>query len=60
MFKLEDMIDTTSVVELIEAIAEICQDKEEHINVNWQDDKLARHWRDAARKLNEVSTKITV
>lgn len=46
---LESMIDKGNVREVMEAIAEICDDKSEHILRNWQDSPLSKQWERAAK-----------
>lgn len=47
---IEAMIDKTSVHELLQAIAQICYAKADHIRDNWQDEVTAKCWeRDAHR-----------
>lgn len=41
---LEREIDKTSVEQVLEAIAQVCYAKAEHIASNWQDEPLAREW----------------
>lgn len=48
---LEFLIDRTSVVEVLEALAGICQEKADHVATNWQDHGMARDWNAAGVKL---------
>ena len=43
-YQLEQMIDSTSLKDVLNAINDICQEKGEHIRTNWQDAKLAQRW----------------
>lgn len=46
---LEAMVDKIGLANLVEALAEICSAKADHVQSNWQDDALAAVWdRDAA------------
>ena len=45
---LETMLDRTSLHEMLDAISEICSEKQEHIAANWQDHTLAKAWGRAA------------
>ncbi len=45
---LESLIDYTSVRALLEAIADICTAKAEHVTGHWQDTPLAYAWEEAA------------
>ena len=54
--KLEtDFVDAFGLDDLIEALALICAEKEEHLSHNWQDRESARVWAQAGRKLNKLS-----
>jgi hypothetical protein len=49
--RLEDMIDNHSLATVLDAIADICQQKADHLRENWQDDELAGSWDGAASAL---------
>ena len=57
---LEDLIDRTSLSELIDAISQICYEKAEHIRSNWQDDRTARSWSAVATKLGNLSGSLKI
>lgn len=44
---LERMIDNTDIIAVMTALSEICGEKADHIEANWQDKPLARAWRNA-------------
>lgn len=52
-YKLEAMIDATSLSIVLEAIAEVCSAKADHIRENWADTALAMDW-DKAATLTEL------
>ena len=41
---LESIIDAIGLMNTLEAIADICYDKAEHLRSNWQDEKSAKCW----------------
>lgn len=50
---LEGYIDKTKANEdplalILEALADVCIDKAQHVEENWQDKRIARTWDDAA------------
>jgi hypothetical protein len=57
---LEDMIDETSLVEVISTMSSICFGKAEHIRSNWQDENLAKLWDRAAKVLDTLSNHKTL
>lgn len=48
---LEQLIDQSSLKEVLEALADICYVKQEHLRVNWQDGRVAQAWVKAGRRL---------
>lgn len=52
---LEQEIDRLGIDTIIDAIAEICREKSEHVSTNWQDFNLAKAWDKLADKLQHVS-----
>jgi len=52
---LESMLDSTSLSYMLEVLAEICFEKSEHIQANWQDGPLAHAWQRASNKLWSVT-----
>jgi len=56
--KLESLIDNNSVIKVLTAISEVCSEKSLHLSENWQDQKLAGIWANAATKVSLTSAKI--
>lgn len=48
---LERMIDARSVAAVLAIVADVCQEKAQHIRENWQDEELAQAWERAARRV---------
>lgn len=53
--QLEDILDRTSLQDILSALSAICADKAEHVSSNWQDEALAKAWQRAAEYLNNAS-----
>lgn len=58
--RLEDMIDRSSIEDVINAIAFIAAEKEDHIIHNWQDRATARAWGRAVTILERAASQIEV
>jgi hypothetical protein len=41
---LEQLIDSHSLIGVLEALAAVCHGKAQHVRSNWQDEDLARCW----------------
>jgi len=52
--RLEDMIDTTSLPEVLELIAEVCLEKAWHIQATYGDKELAALWRHDGRGIDAL------
>jgi len=55
--KLEAIIDTFGLFTVLEAISDICGDKAEHIELNWQDVTLAQTWDKAAAAIRNANAR---
>lgn len=51
---LEQLIDDTSLLDVITGLELVCEEKAEHLLVNWQDKEASRVWRNAARIIRKV------
>ncbi len=58
--ELEVYIDKTSLSNVLDELADICNEKAEHIRTNWQDGLLAKEWEKAAKALEHLSFKVTI
>lgn len=54
---LEALVDSNSVRYVLEALAEVCSAKADHIRSNWQDEKLAKAWDAEAGAILSVASK---
>lgn len=52
--ELEKHVDRIGLAYVVEVLARICREKEEHIMTNWQDVKLAGDWGHDADKLSRI------
>lgn len=56
---LESAIDTCGLRAVLIAIAYICDEKAEHLRVNWQDGTLAKAWERDATLVRALAAKVT-
>jgi Tfp pilus assembly major pilin PilA len=59
-YQLEILIDRNNVGTILDAIAEVCYEKEQHLLENWQDKVAASHWKEAGDLVTEVVLSIAV
>jgi hypothetical protein len=52
--RTEDLIDAVGLSSLLESLVRVSVAKAEHINENWQDDKLATSWMKAAQLIETL------
>lgn len=55
---LEQILDRTGIKGLFEALAEIANDKEDHVQSNWQDSALAKRWSRLAAKFDKIAQSV--
>lgn len=58
MIELESMIDSIGLQGIAILISEICNEKADHINHNWQDTELARTWKKDGNKFSWLVGKL--
>jgi len=58
--QLEQMIDSNSVSVVLLFLAEVCDQKAEHIRENWQDKSLAKTWQKPANQVRTLSGNIEI
>lgn len=56
---LEELIDRHSLAAVVEALSEVCDEKEDHVRTNWQDFERARAWHRASCALVKCATTLT-
>jgi len=52
---LEGLVDTYSLPRVLEALAEVCNDKASHLRSAWQDENAAKRWDGAAKYLTRAA-----
>jgi hypothetical protein len=57
---LEMMIDKYGLSKVLFFIAEICHEKADHVQVNWQDSVLAKEWTADAKTVERLAAKTRV
>jgi hypothetical protein len=55
---LEMLVDRHGLKQVIDMLATICEEKAEHVSINWQDIHLARSWKRDANKLAQWNAKL--
>ncbi len=52
---LEDLIDKSSLTDVLNLLANICNEKADHLRSDWQDEQSAKGWERDAAKLDKLS-----
>jgi hypothetical protein len=52
---LENIIDKTTLEDVLDALGEICHGKADHIRSNWQDDATAHAWEVVASRIEKAA-----
>jgi len=52
--ELEDMIDKSSLDDVLEMLVEICYEKADHMRHNWQDEASAKQWERWGKKISRI------
>ena len=55
---LEKLIDAYSLEEILDAIANICYEKAQHLRSAWQDPESAKTWEQDGKKIEQVSRRV--
>lgn len=55
---LESIVDKEGLAAVLLDLAEICSQKAQHINDNWQDTVLSKQWEKAGFKINNTAAHI--
>lgn len=56
--QLERLIDADGLGNVLARISYVCGEKSEHIDIQWQDKKLAAQWMKAAVWCDQLASKI--
>lgn len=55
---LETYLDRTTLQDMLLTLAEICRDKAEHVQSNWQDDQLETMWNKHADLIEKTAGRV--
>ena len=55
---LEALIDVHGIARIVEILANVCDEKSNHVSENWQDYSLASKWSNAGLKLHNLKLPI--
>jgi hypothetical protein len=55
---LEAAVDALGLAAVVECLAEVCAVKAEHVRLAWQDERTARPWDRARRRLEAAAVKL--
>lgn len=53
--QLEQLVDSWNLATVLDVLAKVCTDKEDHVRSVWQDAVLARDWEAAQMDLDRVA-----
>ena len=56
----EAYIDDLGVARLLDALADVCRDKAEHLESNWQDHAAGHDWEHAAKQIDQLACRVRV
>jgi hypothetical protein len=57
---LEQLIDSSTLADVLETVGEICHEKAEHVSSNWQDSSLAILWTRAGERVIKAAGTVPV
>ena len=60
MEQIEKLIDERNVSQMLIVMAQVCNEKADHLRSNWQDEQAARTWERTAKKLDTLADKTEV
>lgn len=55
---LENLLDHYSLSDILESLAQIANEKADHLRTNWQDENTAKIWERDANKLSKLASKL--
>ena len=58
--QLEPLIDRASLATVLEALSQVCWEKADHLQSNWQDPVAAKTWRKASNAIDRIIPKVSV
>lgn len=57
---VEHLIDLHGVAEVLNAVAQVCSEKAEHLRANWQDTRSAKAWDKASVRVSNLVATATI
>lgn len=54
---LEEMLDRSSLGNIVRALSLICADKADHVRGNWQDEVLGKYWDKHMKLLDDTAAR---
>lgn len=54
---LKDLVDRIGLDGVLDALVAICREKAEYLRANWQDERAAREWNHAAKKVDRAAAR---
>jgi len=58
--QLESLIDRASLAMVLEALSQVCWEKADHLQSNWQDSAAAKTWHKAGNAIDRLISKVSV
>ena len=58
--QLEPLIDRASLAMVLEALSQVCWEKADHLQSNWQDPVTAKAWHKAGNAIDWIIHKVSV
>jgi hypothetical protein len=58
--RIESLVDSTSLHDVLQAIEHVCYLKGGHVNENWQDSKTAAPWYDASTYIAKYASTLDI
>lgn len=58
--QLEELIDKVDLLHVLAAISDICQEKAEHLQANWQDEYASKLWDKSSKLIDTAISKLPV
>ena len=57
---IETLVDKHGAQVVLQALAQVCAEKADHVNTNWQDRALAKDWEHASDRMWDASIGVRV
>lgn len=57
-YELEELVDASSLGDVLRTLVDICHGKAEHLRSNWQDHESAKAWMHDAKLIGTAASKV--